>query len=60
MDQPYGVREYDALDQEGQEWYFCQPLDEGLIAPQTTRSPRRAKRAAKAAKRKPARRKARR
>lgn len=32
-DQPYGVREYDALDQEGQEWYFCQPLDAAKIAP---------------------------
>jgi uncharacterized glyoxalase superfamily protein PhnB len=32
-DQPYGVREYDALDQEGQEWYFCQPLDDAKIAP---------------------------
>jgi uncharacterized glyoxalase superfamily protein PhnB len=49
MDQPYGVREYDALDCEGQEWYFCQPLDAGLIAPQTKRKPRRAKRAAKGA-----------
>jgi uncharacterized glyoxalase superfamily protein PhnB len=26
-DQPYGVREYDALDGEGQEWYFTQVLD---------------------------------
>jgi uncharacterized glyoxalase superfamily protein PhnB len=32
-DQPYGVREYDALDREGQEWYFCQPLDAAKIAP---------------------------
>lgn len=34
-DQPHGVREYDALDQEGQEWYFCQPLDDRKIAPAT-------------------------
>lgn len=32
-DQPYGVREYDALDCEGQEWYFCQLLDARRIAP---------------------------
>jgi uncharacterized glyoxalase superfamily protein PhnB len=48
MDQPYGVREYDALDCEGQEWYFCQPLDAEKIGPQTKKQ-----RAAKPAKRKP-------
>jgi len=37
MDQPYGVREYDALDREGQEWYFCQLLDAAKIAPQAKR-----------------------
>jgi uncharacterized glyoxalase superfamily protein PhnB len=58
MDQPYGVREYDALDLEGQEWYFCQPLDDAMIAPRPKRKPRRAKRTAKekSARRKPRRR----
>jgi uncharacterized glyoxalase superfamily protein PhnB len=37
VDQPYGVREYDARDCEGQEWYFCQPLDDGAIAPHAKR-----------------------
>jgi uncharacterized glyoxalase superfamily protein PhnB len=65
-DQPYGVREYDALDHEGQEWYFCQPLDAGKIAPQAKRKaakkmPAKAKtKARRPAKRKPARKKARR
>jgi hypothetical protein len=67
MDQPYGVREYDALDREGQEWYFCQLLDAAKIAPQAKRKaaakgkPRKA--AAKTrrpAKRNPTRKKARR
>jgi uncharacterized glyoxalase superfamily protein PhnB len=54
MDQPYGVREYDALDAEGQEWYFCQPLDAGRIAPESRPTTQR-----KAApRRKPAKRKA--
>ena len=57
-DQPYGVREYDALDCEGQEWYFCQPLDDGKIAPKARAKPRRPARR-KAAK-KPARKKVRR
>ena len=59
-DQPYGVREYDALDQEGQEWYFCQPLDDRKIAPQTKRrAAKPAKKKVRAAKaRKPAKRKA--
>ncbi len=26
VDQPYGVRSYAALDPEGHEWYFAQPL----------------------------------
>jgi uncharacterized glyoxalase superfamily protein PhnB len=56
MDQPYGVREYDALDGEGQEWYFCQPLDDGQIAPK----PPRRKTAKRTPVRKPARKKARR
>ena len=47
MDQPYGVREYDALDPEGQEWYFCQLLDAAKVAP-----PAR-KKTAKPAKKKP-------
>jgi uncharacterized glyoxalase superfamily protein PhnB len=56
-DQPYGVREYDALDLEGQEWYFCQPLDAGRIAPQTKRKAAKKKpRAAAAKARRPARR----
>jgi len=70
-DQPYGVREYDALDQEGQEWYFCQPLDDRKIAPAPQRKAvakrkaapkRKATKAArsKPAKRKPARKKPRR
>jgi MerR family transcriptional regulator, thiopeptide resistance regulator len=58
MDQPYGVREYDALDAEGQEWYFCQPLGDGRIAPKRKPKPRPAR--TKAARRKPARKKARR
>ena len=53
MDQPYGVREYDALDGEGQEWYFCQPLDDAKIAPK--RKPK-----ARPARRKPTRKKVRR
>ncbi len=32
-DQPYGVREYDALDCEGQEWYFVTPLGERKTPP---------------------------
>jgi hypothetical protein len=55
------VREYDALDAEGQEWYFCQPLDAGRIAPES--KPKTQKKAAprrKPAKRKAARRKLRR
>jgi uncharacterized glyoxalase superfamily protein PhnB len=66
-DQPYGVREYDALDQEGQEWYFCQLLDAGKMAPQAKRKaapkqkPRsKAAKVRRPAKRKPARKKARR
>jgi uncharacterized glyoxalase superfamily protein PhnB len=65
-DQPYGVREYDALDLEGQEWYFCQLLDAEKMAPGTGRRAAPKKRRAKAAKarrpakRKPARKKARR
>jgi uncharacterized glyoxalase superfamily protein PhnB len=59
MDQPYGVREYDALDAEGQEWYFCQPLDDGKIAPKRKAKPRRPVRK-KAAKKKPARKETRR
>jgi uncharacterized glyoxalase superfamily protein PhnB len=65
-DQPYGVREYDALDQEGQEWYFCQPLDDAKIAPPVKRKaakkkPAKAKtKARRPAKKKPARKKARR
>jgi uncharacterized glyoxalase superfamily protein PhnB len=60
-DQPYGVREYDALDCEGQEWYFCQPLDDATIAPRPKKKRAKPKRrAAKAAKRKPARRRTRR
>jgi uncharacterized glyoxalase superfamily protein PhnB len=64
MNQPYGVREYDALDAEGQEWYFCQPLDDRKIAPKAKAAAKR--KAAKAsarkrpAKRKPARGKGRR
>jgi uncharacterized glyoxalase superfamily protein PhnB len=55
-DQPYGVREYDALDCEGQEWYFCQPLDAAKIAPHTAGAKRSAKpkRSVKAKGRKPA------
>jgi uncharacterized glyoxalase superfamily protein PhnB len=53
MDQPYGVREYDALDGEGQEWYFCQPLDAARIASEAKRKPRRKT----ATRQKPARRK---
>jgi PhnB protein len=49
-DQPYGVREYDALDQEGQEWYFCQLLDAGKMAPQARRKAAKKKPRAKAAK----------
>jgi uncharacterized glyoxalase superfamily protein PhnB len=58
-DQPYGVREYDALDQEGQEWYFCQPLDDAKIAPQVKKKSAPKRRAAPKAKprRKPAKRK---
>jgi uncharacterized glyoxalase superfamily protein PhnB len=66
-DQPYGVREYDALDLEGQEWYFCQPLDDARIAPQAKkksalkrRAVPKAKPRSKPAKRKPARKKGRR
>jgi uncharacterized glyoxalase superfamily protein PhnB len=57
-DQPYGVREYDALDCEGQEWYFCQPLDARKIAPKPTKkaAPKRARKAA-AARKRPAKRK---
>jgi uncharacterized glyoxalase superfamily protein PhnB len=57
-DQPYGVREYDALDCEGQEWYFCQPLDDRKIAPKPTKkaAPKRARKAA-AARKRPAKRK---
>jgi len=54
-DQPYGVREYDALDCEGQEWYFVETLDAGRIAPRPARKTRRARPAQtkkKAAKRK--------
>jgi uncharacterized glyoxalase superfamily protein PhnB len=40
-DQPYGVREYDALDCEGQEWYFCQPLDVAKIAPHAAAAAKR-------------------
>jgi uncharacterized glyoxalase superfamily protein PhnB len=43
QDQPYGVREYDALDPEGQEWYFVTPLDDRKISP--TAKPRRKARA---------------
>ncbi len=59
-DQPYGVREYDALDCERQEWYFCQLLDAGKIAPKRKlkAKPRPARK--KAAPRKAARKKARR
>jgi uncharacterized glyoxalase superfamily protein PhnB len=63
-DQPYGVREYDALDGEGQEWYFAQMLDAAKIAPgapkKKTVAKRKAapkaksRRPAKAAKKKPA------
>ena len=58
-DQPYGVREYDALDCEGQEWYFCQPLDDGKIAPKPKRkaAPKRKPRKASAARKRPAKRK---
>jgi uncharacterized glyoxalase superfamily protein PhnB len=59
-DQPYGVREYDALDREGQEWYFCQPLDDRKIAP--VRKPKAAPKAKAhkkaVARKKPAQRKA--
>jgi uncharacterized glyoxalase superfamily protein PhnB len=60
MDQPYGVREYDALDLEGQEWYFCQPLDDRRVAPPKKRAAAKQKkpRKAKAKARRPARRKA--
>jgi uncharacterized glyoxalase superfamily protein PhnB len=65
-DQPYGVREYDALDLEGQEWYFCQPLDDAKIAPATKKkaaakrkpAARAKARKAAAARKKPAKRKA--
>jgi len=57
-DQPYGVREYDALDREGQEWYFCQPLDDRKIAPPKRRAaPKRKARKAVAARKRPAKRK---
>jgi len=60
-DRPYGVREYDALDGEGQEWYFTQVLDAGKLAPSPKPKPRKAAKARKkTAKRKPARKKARR
>jgi uncharacterized glyoxalase superfamily protein PhnB len=59
MDQPYGVREYDALDREGQEWYFCQPLDAAKVAPQAKRK-RAAKPKARPPKKKAARKKTRR
>ena len=58
-DQPYGVREYDALDGEGQEWYFCQALDDAKIAPKRKAKPSRPAQS-KAARKKPARKKARR
>lgn len=58
-DQPYGVREYDALDLEGQEWYFMTPLDTAAIAPRKGMA-RRKRRAARPPKRKPAGRKTRR
>jgi uncharacterized glyoxalase superfamily protein PhnB len=55
-DQPYGVREYDALDCEGQEWYFCQPLDAAKIAPGAAPAAKRGAAARRKAKtRKPAR-----
>jgi uncharacterized glyoxalase superfamily protein PhnB len=55
MDQPYGVREYDALDCEGQEWYFAQVQDEAKIAPQPPRRPaQKAKRPARKAAKRPA------
>ena len=58
MDQPYGVREYDALDREGQEWYFCQPLDDRKIAPPKRKgAPKRKARKAAAARQRPAKRK---
>ncbi len=61
MDQSHGVREYDALDCEGQEWYFMTPLDDAVIAPRPARKRAQPKRrAAKAPKRKPGRRGARR
>jgi uncharacterized glyoxalase superfamily protein PhnB len=55
-DQPYGVREYDALDCEGQEWYFCQTLDARKIAPAAAKkkAPAKKKAAPKAKARKPA------
>ena len=59
-DQPYGVREYDALDPEGQEWYFCQPLDDRKVAPEKKRKAapkRKARKAAQPVRRKPAKRK---
>jgi uncharacterized glyoxalase superfamily protein PhnB len=53
-DQPYGVREYDALDCEGQEWYFCQPLDARKIGPAAkAKAPARKRAAPKAKTRKP-------
>ena len=59
-DQPYGVREYDALDGEGQEWHFCQPFDDAAVAPRAKRKAKPKRRAARASKRKLPRRKARR
>jgi uncharacterized glyoxalase superfamily protein PhnB len=53
MDQPYGVREYDALDGEGQEWYFCQPLDDRKIAPAPKKKAAPKRKAAKARKKAP-------
>jgi uncharacterized glyoxalase superfamily protein PhnB len=59
MDQPYGVREYDALDGEGQEWYFTQVLDARKMVGADAPKPRRARRpAAKKSRKKAARRKA--
>jgi len=60
QDQPYGVREYDALDHEGQEWYFMTPLDDRAIAPRAGKKAKPKRRAAKAPKRRAARRKTRR
>jgi len=62
-DQPYGVRSYDALDGEGQEWYFAEVLDERAIAPGAKPAKKRARKTSsrkpvkrrKATKKKPAR-----